>query len=117
MWFSFQDDHTGGSNKTKYEIIFIEALTKRDAKILFTNTYNLDPDDQSCECCGEDFYVSECEMGLKQAASDFIEQRYEGLANVISVVNGSKLQWSGLLTELANAEELVFSSRIEEKPI
>ena len=54
----FYDMHSGGSTKTKYSKIYIEGI-ERQAREIFSKRFNLDPENVTCACCGEDFSVSE----------------------------------------------------------
>lgn len=60
MWTRFSDMHSGGGRKTQYEDIFIEA-PEGEAKIVFFNRFGLDPDNTTCDCCGADYAIYECE--------------------------------------------------------
>lgn len=64
MWTEFWDMHSGGGQKEKWSLIFIEA-PERDAKIIFYNRFGHNPDRVTCTCCGGDYSINE---------SDSIEQ-------------------------------------------
>ncbi len=57
-WTQFFDMHSGGGNKEKWENIYIQA-PKSHAKIIFNNRFGHDPDRITCECCGEDYSITE----------------------------------------------------------
>ncbi len=55
----FHDMHGGGSLKIKpFGFIYIEADSKEEAKIIFYNRFNRNPEKISCACCGEDYSIS-----------------------------------------------------------
>lgn len=53
----FMDMHSGGSKKTAFEYIYIEAPEKEAIEI-FEQTFNQRPLNVACECFGENFSVS-----------------------------------------------------------
>lgn len=61
MWTRFDDQGSGGTDKLKVSSVWIEA-SEGDARELFKLVFDLDPDCESCECCGKDFDVSEYEI-------------------------------------------------------
>lgn len=58
MWTTFWDLRSGGSKKTIYDYIYIEA-EKHAAVNAFTNIFGVNPYSVSCSCCGQDFSVGE----------------------------------------------------------
>ena len=67
MWTSFMDMHSGGGCKEDWEYIYIEA-PEEDAKVIFTNRFGHDPENVTCDCCGDDYSILESET-LEEATS------------------------------------------------
>lgn len=80
-WTTFWDMHSGGSQKEKWPLIFIEA-PKNEAKIIFYSRFGHNPERVTCTCCGDDYSISE-ENSLEQATgyhriwSGYIEEANE----------------------------------------
>lgn len=68
MWTRFNDMHSGGGRKTAFEYIYIEG-SREEAIALFVTEFGQDPRDVACDCCGENFSVSEHET--LEEASEF----------------------------------------------
>lgn len=49
------DMHSGGRAKTDYEIVYVEGPY---ADKWFERRFNRDPENVTCDCCGEDFSIS-----------------------------------------------------------
>lgn len=64
MWTIFWDMHSGGGQKEKWSLIFIEA-PEEEATTIFYNRFGHNPNRVSCTCCGEDYSVSS-EESLEQ---------------------------------------------------
>jgi len=62
---AFRDMYSGGSRKTDYDFIYIQAQ-RRVAERAFAERFKRDPRDTSCVCCGRDFAVKQYES-LKEA--------------------------------------------------
>lgn len=60
MWTEFFDMSSGGSEKTEFRIIYIEA-DERTAVSYFERRFGFSPYGETCECCGPDFYISSCD--------------------------------------------------------
>jgi hypothetical protein len=60
MWTRFWDIHSGGGQKLKWAMIYIEAPEK-EACIIFQNRFGRNPFRITCTCCGEDYSVQEYE--------------------------------------------------------
>jgi len=58
MFTRFMDMCSGGSQKEKWEKIYIEAPWQ-EAKTIFYNRFNHNPERVTCTCCGEDYSISE----------------------------------------------------------
>ena len=58
MWTAFWDMHSGGDCKLQWEKIYIEA-PEREAKSIFHNRFERDPDNVTFNCCGEDYSTYE----------------------------------------------------------
>ena len=65
VWTTFWDMHSGGSTKTDYDLIFIEA-PMTEAIEIFEEKFNQYPHDVACQCCGENFSISS-DKNLAQA--------------------------------------------------
>lgn len=57
-WTSFFDMCSGGSRKTEYDVILIEA-GENLARMYFRELTGRDPDFVTCTCCGSDFSIHE----------------------------------------------------------
>jgi len=57
-WTEFYDLYTGGYKKTKYNEIYIQAPREKAIEV-FINTFNRDPQECSCSCCGVDYSIYE----------------------------------------------------------
>lgn len=57
-WTHFWDMNSGGGRKEKWAHIFIEA-PEEEAKVIFYNRFNHNPERVSCSCCGGDYSISE----------------------------------------------------------
>lgn len=58
MWTQFWDMYGGGSLKVEpYHDIYIEA-PEEEAKVIFYNRFNHNPEQISCACCGKDYSIS-----------------------------------------------------------
>jgi hypothetical protein len=77
MWVEFNDMHSGGGKKTKYEAIFIEAASEEKAEQIFRDTFNRDPNHVTCSCCGPDYSVSSDEC-LRQLTAYERNCQYRG---------------------------------------
>lgn len=60
MWTRFYDMCSGGDQKLQAEIIWVEA-GEVEASEVFERVFQRDPFNVTCECCGADYSVSECE--------------------------------------------------------
>lgn len=59
MWTQFHDMYSGGSCKQKpFDYIYIEA-PEDVAREVFILHFGHDPDDVTCDCCGEDYAVED----------------------------------------------------------
>lgn len=56
-WYQFIDMHSGGSRKTPYNSIYIEAFSETEACNIFFNIYKRNPYHVTCECCGPDYVI------------------------------------------------------------
>mgnify|MGYP003526339195 CR=1 FL=1 len=54
----FYDMSSGGSEKESFSKLAVK-LPEKEAREWFEKTYNRDPDNVTCECCGEDYAVYE----------------------------------------------------------
>ena len=76
MWTKFYDMFSGGSQKEPFETIYIEAPEK-EAVGIFENRFGHSPYDICCECCGENYSVSE--SGSLEEASLYIRREGQSL--------------------------------------
>lgn len=58
MYTRFFDMSSGGKEKLKWKVIYIE-LPEKEAKEYFQNKFNRDPENITCNCCGEDYSIYE----------------------------------------------------------
>ncbi len=72
MIYEFYDMCSGGSRKLKYELIYIEADSQKEAVRVFRDTFKRDPFNITCFCCGHDF-----EVDSEDEASETIEEATE----------------------------------------
>ena len=66
----FFDMASGGYEKTDYSAIYIEAEEDRAIEI-FEAKFNIDPFNETCECCGSDFYIYEL-SNIEVGGSDLV---------------------------------------------
>lgn len=58
MFFEFWDTGSGGTLKAPpYKMIYIEALSLKDAVNIFVERFDVDPYNVSCRCCGQDYSI------------------------------------------------------------
>ena len=57
-WTLFWDMHSGGSQKERQALIFIQA-PYNEAEIIFYNRFGHNPNRVTCTCCGPDYSISE----------------------------------------------------------
>ena len=69
MWTCFFDMSSGGDEKEKWSVIWIEAPQK-EAEIIFYNRFGHNPHRVTCTCCGADYSISEHET-LDDTHSDY----------------------------------------------
>lgn len=67
VWTHFWDMHSGGGQKLDWGHIYIEA-PEAEARGTFEKLFGRDPNHVTCNCCGEDYSVSE-EESLEQASA------------------------------------------------
>lgn len=68
-WTQFFDLCSGGSEKERWGIIYIEA-PEDEARVIFYNRFGHSPDRVTCACCGSDYSVYEVpedEVGVPKA--------------------------------------------------
>lgn len=77
MWTKFFDMHSGGCVKVPpYEIIYIEAESENEAIEIFETRFDRDPFNITCDCCGNDYSLSEYDT-LEEATE--YDRRYKNL--------------------------------------
>jgi len=76
----FMDMHSGGKLKTSFTHIYIDAPLD-EALAIFKDTFQRDPNNVTCKCCGEDFVYEEHESLEGASAYDrgceWNDQRYD----------------------------------------
>jgi len=65
MWTKFDDCHSGGGLKEKYEYIFIEAASEPIAIEKFKHLFQRDPHHTTCTCCGPDYWIESADTLLE----------------------------------------------------
>jgi hypothetical protein len=86
----FMDMHSGGKLKTPFTHIYVDAPLD-EALAIFKDTFQRDPNNVTCKCCGEDFVYEEY-SSLEEATAydrkagwDDIKQRYSDKTAKISI--------------------------------
>lgn len=93
-WTQFMDMHSGGGAKEEpYEYIYIEA-TQHEAITIFQNRFGHSPYSVACDCCGENYSISEYDT-LEKATSD--ERNVQRLEDYIKnedvlIINNSEIK-------------------------
>lgn len=85
VWTKFTDMHSGGGCKLGFEEIWVEA-PECSAVDLFEKIFKRDPNNVTCNCCGEDFWYGEEEFGSIKRFSAVITQ-----ADITGLLAGKKL--------------------------
>ena len=73
-WTLFWDMHSGGSSKTNWDKIYIQA-PEAEAITIFENRMGRNPHQVACSCCGSDFSILESET-LAEASAYHRNCRY-----------------------------------------
>lgn len=68
MWTEFHDMASGGHEKTRWNIVYIEA-PEEEAMIIFYNRFGHNPKRVTCTCCGPDYRIEKDESLEKLTAS------------------------------------------------
>lgn len=97
-WTHFWDMHSGGSEKLDWSHIFIEA-PQEQARKMFMEAFGRDPENVTCNCCGDDYSVTE---GTLQDMTGF--HRHLRYTSPLSAYDGS---WQG-----ASTEERIAANRV-----
>ena len=100
-WTLFWDMSSGGSTKVEpYETIYIELPWARAVEY-FKDRFDRDPDNVTCDCCGEDYSVSSYasfdeasayhrgDMGLMQSCTIESVEAYEAREDVLVIRQGA----------------------------
>jgi hypothetical protein len=69
MWTRFMDMHSGGEQKEQWSKIYIEA-PKEEAKLIFFNRFEHNPERVTCTCCGDDYSIDTHETLEEASAYD-----------------------------------------------
>ena len=80
-WTKFMDMDSGGSQKTPYAYIYIQGTEDKATQVFKKLFPDEDPNNVTCECCGEDFSVSKSDS-LSQVTAH--ERRCFPLAEYIN---------------------------------
>lgn len=74
----FMDMHSGGKLKTPFTHIYVDAPLD-EALAIFKDTFQRDPNNVTCKCCGEDFVYEESDSLEEATAYDRgAEWNYQG---------------------------------------
>lgn len=65
----FMDMHSGGKLKTPFTHIYVDAPID-EALAIFIDTFQHDPNNVTCKCCGEDFVYEESDSLEEATAYD-----------------------------------------------
>jgi hypothetical protein len=65
----FMDMHSGGKLKTPFTHIYVDAPID-EALAIFIDTFQRDPNNVTCKCCGEDFVYEESDSLEEATAYD-----------------------------------------------
>jgi hypothetical protein len=57
IWFQFWDMSSGGTQKTPWKHVFVEAKDVFAAEEIFERKTGRNPHHETCSCCGEDFAI------------------------------------------------------------
>lgn len=87
-WTEFWDMHSGGSQKERFHLCYIEA-PESVACVVFYNRFGHNPHRVTCTCCGSDYSVSESET-LEEATSYHRGGQWDDTTN--TRVGGSPLE-------------------------
>lgn len=64
----FWDMHSGGDRKLSHALILLETDKDVDACEAFENHFGRDPYNVTCDCCGDDYSISEDESAEQALA-------------------------------------------------
>jgi len=88
VWTEFTDMHSGGDQKLEWGHIFIEG-TEAEARVIFQELFERDPDNVTRECCGEDYSVSEADT-LELATAYERGCAYDSVGNYVEQADLSR---------------------------
>jgi hypothetical protein len=103
MWTRFFDMDSGGGQKEQWKNIYIEAPEK-EAVSVFHTRFGHDPNNVTCNCCGEDYSIAEYDT-LEEATSfdrnDYIDnpknptklEKYLTSKNVLCIFKDDISPW------------------------
>ena len=75
MYFFLYDMHSGGRQKTPYEIIIMKADNEKHLAYLFDRKFDRSIYNVTCECCGSDFSIQE--FKTKKEAEEYLKHYRE----------------------------------------
>ncbi len=104
MWTHFWDMSSGGSQKEKWQHIYIEA-PENEAKIVFYNRFDHNPERVTCTCCGTDYSISSdrdlARLTAYHRNCAWVDDRTEeGGGHYIEQVDPFKAKWGRKLLTL-----------------
>jgi hypothetical protein len=77
IWTRFYDMHSGGSSKTRWDVIYVQAESEADAIARFKHHTDKNPEAVACTCCGQNFSIIPKCASLEES-SKFDRGEYEG---------------------------------------
>lgn len=86
MWTRFMDMHSGGGQKLDWSHIYIEA-PEDEARRVFYAKFGRNPDNVTCDCCGNDYTVDESPSLALATAHE------RGLRSYRGVFDKDKREW------------------------
>lgn len=120
MWTQFWDMHSGGHQKLKWAMIYIEA-PEEEAEVIFQNRFGRNPHRVTCTCCGEDYHV-DSEEDLAQSTAYHrgcqfkVDKRMEGGGKYIEEPRADGLEKYQTLDEYKKDPNVLFIYAADIKP-
>jgi hypothetical protein len=88
MWWKYFDVYSGGKQKTEWSNIYVEATSEIEANKIFTEKTGRIPDNVTCECCGDDYIVTnhiDLDRAIGLARGEMSVDEYVALPNVLVI--------------------------------
>lgn len=92
-FYRFWDMHSGGAQKTPYDKIYIRAYSEAEAIDKFEREFQRHPFNVTCQCCGEDFSISEYDTLAEACAYFRTTHTYDKDYNIIGTITVSLLNY------------------------